>query len=154
MSNSGPGDWGNGPKKRGAEQLASTEADCSAPLKDSGTMDLQACRPLLTTRVTTLYFRGWFQQGTPPPPQPRTPGEPGHPHLSTLPRTKADSRAVTNRVHLVTQNGRRAPGHPKWMLCTWSPKKAHVHLVTQPLSTQNISPHWAGGTFLPGTHLP
>jgi hypothetical protein len=43
-------------KKRGAEQLASTEADCSAPLKDSGTMDLQACRPLLTTRVTTLYW--------------------------------------------------------------------------------------------------
>jgi hypothetical protein len=30
-----------GQKKRGTEQLTSTEADCSAPLKDSGTIDLQ-----------------------------------------------------------------------------------------------------------------
>ena len=67
---------------------------------------------------------------------------------------KAYSRAVKNRVHLVTQNGPRAPGHPKWIACTWWPKKAHVHLVTRALSTQNLSPHWvAGGTVLPDCPL-
>ena len=30
-----------GQKKKGTEQLTSTEADCSAPLKDIGTVDLQ-----------------------------------------------------------------------------------------------------------------
>ena len=46
--------WVTRPKKRGTEQPTSTEADCSAPLKDSGTTDLQASRPSLTLRGTPI----------------------------------------------------------------------------------------------------